>query len=142
MEEEYEAFHEILESNVRKSAKSRAKMQSEQAPVMLSELPVERVEQLVTKYVKEASDRLAVLMNLDGTVPEINLLAGVPMEDADGARPNAQVKVRRTTRRQQRRLAKARSKTNRTLQPKLQAEYFTDLRVLEQMIQQVKAEST
>eukprot|EP00971_Amphidinium_carterae_P319676 6353457-Amphidinium_carterae.1 len=110
MEEEHKAFHEILESN------------------------------LVTKYVKEASDRLAVLMKLNGTVPEVNLLARVPMEDDDAAkaRPNAQVKVRRTTRRQQRRLAESKSKTKRTLQ----AEYFADLRVLEQMIQQVKAEST
>eukprot|EP00971_Amphidinium_carterae_P236418 4691925-Amphidinium_carterae.1 len=60
------------------------------------------------------------------------------MDDVDNARPNAQVRVRRTTRKQQKRFAAARSKTKAVLQ----AEYYADLRVLEQMIQQIKAESS
>eukprot|EP00971_Amphidinium_carterae_P212233 4212158-Amphidinium_carterae.4 len=78
-------------------------------------------------------------MKLNGSVPAVNVMARVPMEDDDAAnaRPNAQVRVRRTTRRQQRRLAQAKSRTRLTLQ----AEYFADLRVLEQLIQQIKTNS-
>eukprot|EP00971_Amphidinium_carterae_P212232 4212158-Amphidinium_carterae.3 len=52
MEEEHKAFHAILDSHVRESAKSKTRMQSVQAPVKLSELPVERVEQLCYQVCK------------------------------------------------------------------------------------------
>eukprot|EP00971_Amphidinium_carterae_P111101 2200556-Amphidinium_carterae.1 len=139
MEEEHRAFHEVLEQATQRSAAAKAKAtaKSEPTPTFISQLPRERAEQVVEKYVTEASDRLAILMKLNGTVPEVNLLAHVPMGDVDHARPNAKVRVRRTTRKQQRRFAEAKSKTKAALQ----AEYYADLRVLETMIQQIKAES-
>eukprot|EP00971_Amphidinium_carterae_P350636 6491659-Amphidinium_carterae.1 len=116
MEEEHKAFHEVIEQGIQRSAAAKAKAKSEPTPTLFSQLPTVRAEQVVEKYVTEASERLAILMKLNGTVPEVNLLARVPMGDDDNARPNAQVRVRRTTRKQQRRFAEARSKTKRVLQ--------------------------
>eukprot|EP00971_Amphidinium_carterae_P089379 1768987-Amphidinium_carterae.1 len=80
MEEEHKAFHEAIEQGIRQSAAAaKAKAKSEPTPTLLSQLPVERAEQVVEKYVTEASDRLAILMKLNGTVPEVNLRARVPM---------------------------------------------------------------
>eukprot|EP00971_Amphidinium_carterae_P294319 5843921-Amphidinium_carterae.1 len=76
-------------------------------------------------------------MKLNGTVPALNLLARVPMDNIDNARPNAQVRIRRTTRKQQRRFAQAKMVTKSVLQ----SEYYSDLKVLETMINQIKAVS-
>eukprot|EP00971_Amphidinium_carterae_P034718 683359-Amphidinium_carterae.1 len=76
-------------------------------------------------------------MKLNGTVPALNLHARVPMDNVDNVRPNAKVRVRRTTRKQQRRFAQAKMVTKSVLQ----SEYYSDLKVLEAMINQIKAVS-
>eukprot|EP00971_Amphidinium_carterae_P115614 2290260-Amphidinium_carterae.1 len=83
MEEEHKAFHEAIEQGIRQSAeaKAKAKAKPEPTPILISELPLERAEKVVAKYVTEASERLAILIKLNGTVPEVNLLARVPMDD-------------------------------------------------------------
>eukprot|EP00971_Amphidinium_carterae_P190016 3771923-Amphidinium_carterae.1 len=64
MEAEHEAFHEAIEQGIRHSAEAKANAKAKQ--------------------------RLAIFLKLKGTVPEVNLLARVPMDDVDNARPNAQ----------------------------------------------------
>eukprot|EP00971_Amphidinium_carterae_P294752 5852796-Amphidinium_carterae.1 len=76
MEEEHKAFHEAIEQGIRQSAAAKAK--AEPTPTLISQLPLERAEQVVAKYITEASERLAILMKLNGTVLAVNLLARVP----------------------------------------------------------------
>eukprot|EP00971_Amphidinium_carterae_P070308 1390706-Amphidinium_carterae.2 len=135
MEEEHRAFHDAIDEGIRRSIEAKAK--AEPAPVAISQLPVERAEQVVQNYITEATERLEILMKLNGTVPAVNLLARVPMDNVDNVRPNAKVRVRRTTRKQQRRFAQAKMVTKSVLQ----SEYYSDLKVLEAMIQQIKAVS-
>eukprot|EP00971_Amphidinium_carterae_P297699 5914796-Amphidinium_carterae.1 len=99
MEEEHRAFGEAIEQSIRRSAEAKAK--AEPAPVLFSQLPLQRAEQVVQNYITEALERLAILIILNG-ISAVNLLARVPMGDVDSARPNAKVRIRRTTRKQQR----------------------------------------
>eukprot|EP00971_Amphidinium_carterae_P316844 6298637-Amphidinium_carterae.1 len=109
MEEEHRAFHDAIDEGIKRSIEAKAK--TEPAPVTISQLPRERAEQVVANYITEASERLAILMKLNGTVPAVNLLARVPIGDIDNFRPNAKVRLRRTTRKQQRRFAQAKTVT-------------------------------